>query len=96
MPVRPSRSSYDPWRDAHGAPIPQRCRIEQVAVGKGHGALPSRLRKQGLVLGRGVIRLRVLFDGEDTVVGIRPHLVRVITVPSSPTGSELAGSDCRG
>lgn len=34
---------YDPWRNAQGAPIPQGCRVEQIAVHKGHGALPSRL-----------------------------------------------------
>jgi hypothetical protein len=96
MPARPPRPGYDPWRDTDGAPIPQRCRIEQVAVGKSYGALRSRLHKQGQVLGRGVMRLRVLFDDEDTVVSIRPHLVRVVPVPSSPTRSELAGSDCRG
>jgi hypothetical protein len=96
MPVRPPRPSYDPWRDADGAPIPQRCRIEQVAVGKSYGALPSRLRKQGQVLGRGVIRLIVLFDDEDTVVSIRPHLVRVVSLPSSPTSLDLAESGCRG
>jgi hypothetical protein len=77
MPARP----YDPWRDADGAPIPQRGRVEQVAVGKGHGALPSRLHKRGHVLGRGLTRLIVQFDEEDTVVRIRPHLVRVLTPP---------------
>jgi hypothetical protein len=69
-----------PTRSA-GAPIPQHCRIHQAAVHKGHGALPSRLHKQGQVLGRGVTRLTVQFDGEDTVVSIRPHLVRVLTTP---------------
>ena len=77
MPARP----YDPWRDADGVPIPQQGRIEQVAVGKGHGALPSRLHKQGQVLGRGLTRLIVQFDDESTVVRIRPHLVRVLTTP---------------
>jgi hypothetical protein len=77
MPAAP----YDPWRDADGAPIPQRGRIEQVAVGKSHGAMSSRLHKQGQVLGRGVTRLIVQFDEEDTVVRIRPHLVRVLTTP---------------
>lgn len=28
MPTRP----YDPWRDAHGAPIPQQCWIEQITT----------------------------------------------------------------
>jgi hypothetical protein len=74
MPAR----SYDPWRDADGAPIPQHCRIEQIDVGKKHGALPSRLHKQGQVLGRGTTRLIVQFDDEDKVARIRPHLVRVL------------------
>lgn len=77
----PTRPAYDLWRDADGAPIPQQCRIEQVTVHREHGALPSRLHKQGEVLGRGSTRLTVRFDGEDTVVSIRPHLVRVLTTP---------------
>ena len=78
MPTRP----YDRWRDADGVPIPQQCRIEQIAVGKEHGALPSRLHKQGEVLGRGTTRLIVRFDhDENAVVRIRPHLVRVLTTP---------------
>ncbi|MGH3872566.1 MAG: hypothetical protein ACRDSR_13845 [Pseudonocardiaceae bacterium] len=96
MTARPPRPGYDPWRDTHGAPIPQHCRIEQIAVGKSYGALPSRLHKQGQVLGRGTTRLTVQFDNEDTVVGIRPHLVCVLTAPSSPDRSESADSDCRG
>ncbi len=75
MPAR----RYDPWRDADGAPIPQQCRIEQVAVGKSHGALPSRSHRQDQVLGRGLTRLIVRFDDERNVVRIRPHLVRVLT-----------------
>jgi hypothetical protein len=73
-----SARTYDPWRDADGAPIPQQCRIEQIDVGKKHGALPSRLHKQGRVLGRGTTRLIVQFDKEDKAVSIRPHLVRVL------------------
>ncbi|MGH4011881.1 MAG: hypothetical protein ACRDTH_27585 [Pseudonocardiaceae bacterium] len=74
VPSRP----YDPWRDVDGAPVPQQCRIEQVAVHPAYGALPCRLHKQGEVFGRGVTRLTVRFDGENTVVSIRPHLVRVL------------------
>lgn len=86
----PTRSAYDPWRDASGTPIPQRCRVQQVAVGKNHGALPSRLHKHGQVIGRGLTRLNVRFDGETKLVGIRPHLVCVLrTVPLQPvTASE--------
>lgn len=80
-PTRPLRPAYDPWRDAHGAQIPPQCRIEQVDVDKIHGALPSRLHKQGQVLGRGPTRLIVWFDDEDHMVAIRPHLVRVLETP---------------
>ncbi|MBV8541794.1 MAG: hypothetical protein JO063_04550 [Pseudonocardiales bacterium] len=73
--------AYDRWRDAEGTPIPPRCRVEQVAVAKEHGALPSRLRKQGQVLGRGTTRLSVRFDGEDHSVSIRPHLVLMLDAP---------------
>ncbi|MGH3698194.1 MAG: hypothetical protein ACRDQY_01725 [Pseudonocardiaceae bacterium] len=70
--------AYDPWRDAHGAPVPPGCRVEQVAVAKANGALPSRLGKRGQVLGRGTARLIVRFDDENKAVSIRPHLVRVL------------------
>ncbi|MGH3719029.1 MAG: hypothetical protein ACRDRI_09360 [Pseudonocardiaceae bacterium] len=70
--------AYDPWRDAHGAPVPPGRRVEQVVVAKEHGAVLSRLGKRGQVLGRGNTRLTVRFDGEHEPVGIRPHLVRVL------------------
>jgi hypothetical protein len=72
---------YDPWRDAYGAPSPQQCRIQQIAVDKAHGALPSRLHQQGQVLGRGLTRLIVRFDQENDPVRIRPHLLSVLTTP---------------
>ncbi len=72
---------HDPWRDADGTPIPQHCRIEQITVAKAYGALPSRLHKQAEVFGRGSTRLTVRFDGEDAVVSVRPHFVRVLTTP---------------
>ncbi|MGH3778876.1 MAG: hypothetical protein ACRDRR_24605 [Pseudonocardiaceae bacterium] len=74
---------YDRWRDADGTHIPEECRVEQIAVAKEHGALPSHLRKQGWVTGRGNVRLTVLFDGEDKPSGVRPHLVRVVTTPDA-------------
>jgi len=70
--------AYDPWRDAHGHPIPPQCRIEQVAVDKNYGALPSRLHRHGQVVSRGLTRLIVRFDGDDEAIAIRPHLVRVL------------------
>jgi hypothetical protein len=33
---------------------------------------------RGQVVGRGLTRLVVQFDGDDDVIGIRPHLVRVL------------------
>jgi len=74
--------SYDPWRDADGAPIPPQCRVVQIAVDKQYGALPSRLHHHGQVLGHGINRLTVRFD-DTTTLNIRPHLVRVLTTPGS-------------
>jgi hypothetical protein len=79
MPTHPD----DPWRDAHGTPIPSHCRIEQVAVDTILGAAPSRLHQHAQVIDRATTRLIVLFDDENTLVHIRPHLVRVLTTPGS-------------
>jgi hypothetical protein len=76
-----ARPRYDPWRDADGTHIPEGARVEQIAAAKEHGAHPARVHQQGEVIsygGRGSIRLRVRFDGEDQPVTIRPHLVRVV------------------
>lgn len=75
---RAARLRYDPWRDARDIPIPLRCRVEQITVAKEHGALRSRLHKQGEVVDRRGTRLVVRFDGEGEPVSIRPHLVRVL------------------
>jgi hypothetical protein len=79
-----ARPRYDPWRDTRDAPIPVHCRVEQIGVAKEYGALASRMHKQGEVVDRRGARLRVLFDGEDTPVSIRPHLVRVLTADADP------------
>ena len=79
MPLRRPRPVYDRWRDATGTPIPQQCRVEQIAVSKQHGALPSRLHQQGQVVRRGHARLYVRFERDDQLVSLRPHLVRVLT-----------------
>ena len=68
MPTHPD----DPWRDAHGTPIPSQCRIEQVAVDTILGAAPSRLHQHGQVIDRATTRLIVLFDDESALVHIRP------------------------
>ena len=101
MSVRPSRPAYDPWLDAYGIQIQQHGRIEQVAVDKAHGALPSRLHKRGQVIGCGTTRVNVRFDDEHEVVRIRPHLLRVLDAsddlapreaePSDPCGQDGPG-----
>jgi hypothetical protein len=77
------RAPYDPWRDAAGAPVDVGHRVQQIAVDKEHGALRSRLHREGEVVwcgvrGRGYLRLYVRFDGESAYRSIRPHLVRVV------------------
>lgn len=74
---------YDRWQDAEGIHIHQGCRVEQVEVVAGLGALRSRLHHRGTVIGRGSTRLLVRFDGEQSSVSIRPHLVRVLSSPAS-------------
>lgn len=70
---------YDRWRDVEGTPIPEGCRVQQVEVDRGRGALRSRLHKRGVVISRGRgSRLQVRFDGEATPVSMRPHLVWVL------------------
>jgi hypothetical protein len=77
--VMVSGAIYDRWRDAEGAHIPDGCRVEQVEVDRSYGALRSRLRKRGKVVGRSRSnRLHVRFDGEAGPTSLRPHLVRVL------------------
>ena len=78
-----SRPPYDRWRDADGTHIPDRCRVEQIAVATEHGAVPSRLSKRGEVIGRGADRVNVEFGGEGKVASVRPHLLRVLDGPGS-------------
>jgi hypothetical protein len=84
MPAHTPRPAYHHWRDIEDIPIPDRCRIEQVTVHKEPGALPSRLRTQGQILGRSSTRLRVRFDDETRLIPLRPHRVRVLETPSHP------------
>ena len=81
-PVPVSRRPYDRWRDVEGVHIADGCRVEQIAVGKEHGALPSRLGRHGEVVGRGTSRVTVRFDTETKVAGVRPHLLRVTSTPT--------------
>lgn len=78
MSPRAARPAYDRWRDAGGVPIPAGARVQQVAVDKPHGALPSRLGQFAVVVRRSrSSRLYVIFDGETRTVSIRPDLVAV-------------------
>jgi hypothetical protein len=74
-----SRPPYDRWHDADGTHVPDRCRVEQTAVATEHGAVPSRLSKQGEVTGRRGYRVHVQFDRESKVASVRPHLLRVLS-----------------
>ena len=76
----PPRPPYDRWRDATGAHVPTRCRVEQVEIDARLGAPRSRLGKQGQVIGRGSTRLVVQFDEESDAIRIRPHLVRRLEI----------------
>jgi len=75
----PLRPASPRWRDVEGTPLPLLCRIEQIAVRPQQGAMPSRLRQHGQVLGWDTHRLHVCFKDERWLVLLQPHLVRVLT-----------------
>ncbi len=87
LPYSPSsavpgtRAGADPTTtpDADDHLIPPLCRIEQIAVDAFHGAEPLRLHRYGRVIDHGITRLFVLFDDENALVRIQPHLVRVLS-----------------
>jgi hypothetical protein len=91
MPTPPPRPATDdsthiplcdiPLRDAEGTDIPLQCRVEQIAVDKAHGALPSRLHQQGDVIGRSAHLVYVRFERGHQLIALRPHLVRVLDAP---------------
>jgi hypothetical protein len=87
---RRSRPAYDRWRDAAGVSIPLGARVEQVLADRAHGALASRLGKQGEVVrySRGS-RLVVRFDGEIQPVSIRPDLMRLRPVSTEQIIGQL-------
>jgi hypothetical protein len=71
-----------PLRDAEGTDIRLRCRMEQIAVDQARGALPDRLHQQGDVIGQSAALVYVRFDhGNQGMVALRPHLVRVLDAP---------------
>jgi len=69
---------YDRWRDVNGTPVPVGARVEQTGVDARMGAPRSRRHQRGEVISRGTTRLRVRFDGNETLVSIRPHVVRMV------------------
>ena len=75
--VRSSR-----WCDLEGTRIALFCRVEQVADSPEDGALFSRLHQRGEVVGRSLDLIYIRFDGEGQVIGLRPHLVRVLNAVS--------------
>lgn len=74
----------NPLHDAEGTRIPLQSRVEQIAVDSNHGALPSRVRQQGQVIGRDFYLIYVRFDLDQQLIALRPHLVRVIETPDNP------------
>ncbi|MGH3852039.1 MAG: hypothetical protein ACRDR6_00775 [Pseudonocardiaceae bacterium] len=80
MPT-PEPLAANPPRDVDGTVVPLQSRVEQVAVDKAYGALPSRLHQFGLVVGHSADLLYVRFDHEYHLTTLRPHLVRLVTVP---------------
>ncbi|MGH3720993.1 MAG: hypothetical protein ACRDRI_19535 [Pseudonocardiaceae bacterium] len=80
MPT-PVPLAANPPRDVDGTVIPLQSRVEQVAVDKAYGALPSRLHQYGQVVGQGADLLCVRFDREYSLTSLRPYLVRLVKVP---------------
>ncbi|MGH3812521.1 MAG: hypothetical protein ACRDUV_08700, partial [Pseudonocardiaceae bacterium] len=78
MPTRRVHPVSGQRRDVGAAPIVGQCQVEQIAVSKEHRALPSRLRQQGQVLGRGHHRLSVRVERDDQLISLRPHPVGVL------------------
>lgn len=76
MPAAP-RPSHDWWCDIDSNPITLFCRVEQVEEDPEPTMLPSRLHQQGHVVGRGLDRFYVCFEG-DQVVSVSPQLLRLI------------------
>lgn len=77
----PHSLAANPPRDVDGTVIPLQSLVEQVAVDKAHGALPSRLNQQGQVVGHSLNLIYVRFGYEYHLSTLRPHLVRVIDPP---------------
>ncbi|MGH3830906.1 MAG: hypothetical protein ACRDRS_10740 [Pseudonocardiaceae bacterium] len=83
MPT-PAPLAATPPRDVDGTVVPLQSRVEQVAVDKACGALPSRLHHFGLVVGHSADLLYVRFEQEYHLTTLRPHLVRLVQVRWQP------------
>lgn len=77
MATEAPRPAQDRCCDAEGTPIPLFCSVEQVTDNPEDNALFSRLHQRGEVVGRSLDLIYVLL-GEGHVIGLRPHLVRVL------------------
>jgi hypothetical protein len=84
MPMEAPQPSQHQWCDVDGAHIALFCWVEQVAEHPELGALFSRLRQCGEVLGRGPDQLYVRFAGEGQLIGLPPHVLRLL--PGAPDG----------
>ncbi len=78
MPTAPAHPASDPLRDAEGTPIALQSRVEQVTVDKEYGALPCRLHQTGRVTGLCTTLVYVLFDHENQLIALPPHVLRVL------------------
>ncbi len=74
------------WCDLEGTRIALFCKVEQVAENPEDGALFSRLHRRGEVVGRSLDLIYIRFDGEGRVIGVRPHLVRVLPAENGREG----------
>ncbi|HEX5346433.1 MAG TPA: hypothetical protein VFW64_04930 [Pseudonocardiaceae bacterium] len=74
------------WCDLEGTRITLFCRVQQVAENPEDESLFSRLHQRGEVVGRGLDLIYIRFDGEGQVIGVRPHLLRVLTAENVSKG----------
>jgi hypothetical protein len=83
MTAQSSRPVQDRWCDADGTPLSlSNCWVEQVAETTTRPTLPSRLHQRGEVAGRGPDVLYIRFLGSSHLVGVAPHLLRLL--PDGP------------
>ncbi len=92
MPAVTPRPVGDRWGDIEGRHISLFSLVEQVAESTPRGLLPSRLRQQGQVVGRGVDSLHVRF-ADNQVLSRPPRLLRLLPdQPAEDSQTQLAGN----